>query len=89
MDIGYEDRKTIRGNWYILMLVDDATRYVWCYGLCSLTILDVVDTLSSLFVNGGGFLCEMHCNFDMKFLSCPVCCLLASHGCHLKADPQC
>ena len=50
------------------MLVDVATRFVWVYGLMSLTSADIVDALISFSITAGRVPTKFHADLDKKLI---------------------
>ena len=53
MDIGYGDCKSVGGSGYVLLLVDQATRFSWVYALHSLNHKEILSVLLQFVVDAG------------------------------------
>ena len=68
MDIGFGDCISIGGFWYVLILVDRATRFQWIYGLKSMTQVNIIEALSKFQADAGGLPNKIYTDFDPKLL---------------------
>jgi hypothetical protein len=68
MDIGYGDGTSPGGYKYTLTLVDFATRHTWVYGLRTKTAECIIDALWCFYIDAGGFLTRIRCDFDSSFI---------------------
>ena len=68
MDIVYGDSVALHGYRYALLIVDAATRYIWIYGLTSLTGGSIVDALAMFRSEAGRLPRRFHSDFDKKLI---------------------
>ena len=56
MDIAFGDTISKLGHRYGLLLVDHATKYMWFYGVRSLSSADIIAALEEFWADAGGLL---------------------------------
>ena len=87
MDIGYGVGTSPDGFNYTLILVDCTTHMTWVYGLRDMNGSMIADAIWSFFIDAGGILRHIQCDFDPRFLGGKVRHLLTSHGIRVTASP--
>ena len=68
MDIVFGDVISKLGFRYALLLVDRATKYIWVYGLKSLTSVYLIEALEQFRADAGGLPRQFRCDCDQKLL---------------------
>lgn len=68
MDIVYGDVISRLGYRYALLLVDRATKYIWVYGLKSLTAVYLIEALEQFQSDAGALPKQFRCDCDQKLL---------------------
>ena len=68
MDIIYGDFISKLGFRYGLLLIDRATKYIWFYGLKSLSSDNIIAALEQFQADAGGLPTEFRCDCDQKLL---------------------
>ena len=68
MDIVYGDVISKLGFRYGLLLIDRATKYIWFYGLKSLSSDNIIAALEQFQADAGGLPTEFRCDCDQKLL---------------------
>ena len=68
MDIVYGDVISKLGFCYGLLLIDRATKYIWFYGLKSLSSDNIIAALEQFQADAGGLPTEFRCDCDQKLL---------------------
>ena len=68
MDIVYDDVISKLGFCYALVLIDRATKYIWVYGLKSLTSPWIIDALEQFQADASGLPKQLCCDCDQKLL---------------------
>jgi hypothetical protein len=69
MDFGYGHTDSPGGFKYSLLIVDYKTRNIYIYGLKGITGADIHNALSAFFIEAGGILGTLQCEFDTKFIA--------------------
>jgi hypothetical protein len=87
MDIGYGQGVSPGGHKYALTLVDLATRHTWVYGLKTKAADSIIDALWSFFIDAGGILSRIRCDFDSSFVKGKVYAFLRRKGVQVGASP--
>ena len=81
MDISYGDSNAIG------KLVDQCTTNSSIYGIHGASGADVCEALCNFFINAGGFLKTILCNFDWRLIGGNAAALLCTHGTRIRAAP--
>ncbi|EJK48458.1 hypothetical protein THAOC_32741, partial [Thalassiosira oceanica] len=68
MDIVFGDVISKLGYRYALLLVDRATKYIWVYGVKSLTAVNIIAALEEFRADAGGLPKQFRCDCDQKLL---------------------
>ena len=89
MDIGYGEGTAYGGSKYVLVLVDQCTSNSFIYGMQGSSGADVCEALWKFFIDTGGFLKTIQCDFDPRLINGKVAALLRSHGPRVRAAPPC
>ena len=87
VDIVFGDGLGRLGYRYALLLVDQATRYIWTIGLKSLHADALIAAFSQFRVEAGRLAVQFRTDCDAKLLSQPVVSWLRSHGSDVASAP--
>ena len=87
MDIGYGEGISYGGSKYVLVLVDQCTSNSFTYGMQGSSVADVCEALWKFFIDAGGFLKTIQCDFDPRLIVGKAVVLLRSHGTQVRAAP--
>ena len=86
-DIGYGDGISVGGSKYVLVLVNQCSTNSFVYGMHGLSGADVCEALWKFFIDAGGFLKTLQCDFDTRLIGEKAAALLCSHGTRIRAAP--
>ena len=76
MDIGYGEGTSYGGSKQVLVLVDQCTSNSFVYGMQSASGGDVCEALWKFFIDAGGFLKTIQCDFDPRLIGGKAAALL-------------
>ena len=76
MDIEYGEGTAYGGSKYVLVLVDQCTSNSFVYGMQGSSGADVGETLWKFFIDAGGFLKTIQCDFDPRLIGGKAAALL-------------
>ncbi len=79
LDIAFGDCVSVGGLKYVLIFVDRATRYNWCFGLKLLQHEDIIVAFLAFRSEAGRLATQFRCNCDKKLFGSHICSFL-----HLK-----
>jgi len=83
LDIGYGDCKAVGGAKYVILLVDQATRFSWVYALRSLNHKEIISVLQQFMIDAGASPHRIYTDFDPKFLEpCGYLYCVGNQGSH-------
>ncbi len=72
IDIAFGDCLSIGGFWYALILVDQATRYNWTFGLKTLTLDSILAALCLFQSSVGSLACCFYSDCDVKLFGMAI-----------------
>ena len=87
MYIVYGDGSAIGKHKNVLILVNQYTTETFIYRMSGSYGADVCEVLSIFFIDAGGFLKTIQCDFDPRLIDDKVRCLLCTHGTCICAAP--
>ena len=87
LDIVFGDCVSLGGYTHALLLVDDATRYSWIYGLASLTSANIIDALQHFYAHVGRLPTLFQTDFDTKLIGGATQRWILSHNSNIIATP--
>jgi len=87
MDIAFGDCLSVGGFRYALILVNQATRYNWTFGLKSLSLECILAALRLFRAAAGSLACCFYCDCDAKLFGTAISKYLIDNGSKIVSAP--